>query len=45
MIVDIGGELQMWQLYHGGIVVSRSIKTAGDECDEAISRYIRKNTI
>jgi len=43
MIVDIGGgTTDVAVISLGGIVVSRSIKTAGDECDEAISRYIRK---
>ncbi|NLK43792.1 MAG: rod shape-determining protein MreB [Tissierellia bacterium] len=43
MIVDIGGgTTDVAVISLGGIVVSRSIKTAGDECDEAISKYIRK---
>ncbi|MCK9443984.1 MAG: rod shape-determining protein MreB [Tissierellaceae bacterium] len=43
MIVDIGGgTTDVAVISLGGIVVSRSIKVAGDECDEAISRYIRK---
>ena len=43
MIVDIGGgTTDVAVISLGGIVVSRSIKIAGDECDEAISRYIRK---
>lgn len=43
MIVDIGGgTTDVAVISLGGIVVSRSIKTAGDECDEAIARYIRK---
>jgi len=43
MIVDIGGgTTDVAVISLGGIVVSRSIKTAGDECDEAILRYIRK---
>jgi len=43
MIVDIGGGTSdVAVISLGGIVVSKSIKTAGDECDEAIIRYIRK---
>lgn len=43
MIVDIGGgTTDVAVISLGGIVVSRSIKVAGDECDEAITRYIRK---
>lgn len=43
MIVDIGGgttEVAIISL--GGIVTSESIRTAGDEMDEAITQYIRK---
>ncbi|MCR2044712.1 rod shape-determining protein [Anaerosalibacter massiliensis] len=43
MVVDIGGgTTDVAVISLGGIVVSRSIKTAGDDCDEAITRYIRK---
>lgn len=43
MIVDIGGgTTDVAVISLGGIVVSRSINIAGDECDEAISKYIRK---
>lgn len=43
MIVDIGGgTTDVAVISLGGIVVSRSIKVAGDDCDEAITRYIRK---
>lgn len=43
MIVDIGGgTTDVAVISLGGIVVSRSIKIAGDECDEAITKYIRK---
>ncbi len=44
MIVDIGGgtsEVAVISL--GGIVTSRSIRVAGDEIDEAIVLYVRKN--
>ncbi len=44
MIVDIGGgtsDIAVISL--GGTVVSTSIKTAGDDFDEAIVRYMRKN--
>ena len=43
MVVDIGGgtsDIAVISL--GGIVLSRSIKVAGDNFDEAIIRYIRK---
>jgi rod shape-determining protein MreB len=42
MIVDIGGgttEIAIFSL--GGIVISRSIRVAGDEMDEDIVRYMR----
>lgn len=42
MIVDVGGgttEIAVISL--GGIVVSRSLKVAGDDMDQAIIRYIR----
>lgn len=43
MIVDIGGgTTDVAVISLGGIVISRSIKIAGDDCDEAITRYIRK---
>ena len=43
MIVDIGGgTTDVAIISLGAIVVSKSIKVAGNECDEAISRYIRK---
>lgn len=44
MIVDIGGgtaEVAIISL--GGIVTSRSIRVAGDEMDEAIVNYIKRN--
>jgi rod shape-determining protein MreB and related proteins len=44
MVVDIGGgttEVAIISL--GGIVTSQSIRIAGDEMDEAIIHYIRKN--
>ena len=43
MVVDIGGgttDIAVTSL--GGIVVSESIKVAGDKFDEAIIRYVRK---
>lgn len=43
MIVDIGGgTTDVAVISLGGIVVSRSIKIAGDECNDAIIKYIRK---
>ena len=43
MILDIGGgTTDVAVISLGGIVLSRSIKVAGDECDDAIARYIRK---
>ncbi|MCM3568400.1 rod shape-determining protein [Neobacillus mesonae] len=44
MVVDIGGgttEVAIISL--GGIVTSQSIRVAGDEMDEAVISYIRKN--
>jgi rod shape-determining protein MreB len=44
MVVDIGGgttEIAVISL--GGIVTSRSIRIGGDEMDDAIVHYIRKN--
>lgn len=44
MVVDIGGgttEVAIISL--GGIVTSRSIRVAGDEMDEAIVNYVKKN--
>lgn len=44
MIVDIGGgTTDIAVISLGGTVVSSSIKIAGDDFDEAISRYMRKN--
>ena len=43
MIVDIGGGTSdVAVLSMGGVVVSSSVKTAGENFDEAIQRYIRK---
>ena len=43
MIVDIGGGTSdVAVISLGGIVVSKSIKVAGDKFDEAIVRYIRR---
>ncbi|GHV13110.1 rod shape-determining protein [Clostridia bacterium] len=43
MIVDIGGgTTEVAVLSLGGIVVSKSIRIAGDEFDEAIIAYVRK---
>jgi len=43
MIIDIGGgTTDVAVISLGGIVISKSIKVAGDNCDEAIIRYIRK---
>lgn len=43
MIIDMGGgTTDIAVISLGGIVVSRSIKVAGDKCDEAIARYVRK---
>lgn len=44
MIIDIGGgTADIAVISLGGIVVSKSIKIAGDKFDEAIMRYMRKN--
>ena len=43
MIIDIGGgtsDIAVISL--GGIVINKSLKVAGDDCNEAIVRYIRK---
>lgn len=43
MIIDIGGgTTDVAVISLGGIVVSKSIKVAGDTFDEAISKFIRK---
>ncbi|MBE6600352.1 MAG: rod shape-determining protein [Ruminococcaceae bacterium] len=43
MIVDIGGgTTDVAVISLGGIVVSESIKTAGDKMDEAIMHYVRR---
>ena len=43
MVIDIGGgTTDVAVISLGGIVISRSIRIAGDDCDEAITRYIRK---
>lgn len=44
MIVDIGGgTTEVAVISLGGIVAHRSIRVAGDEMDEAIVQYIRRN--
>src|SRR5699024_5811186 len=44
MIVDIGGgTTEVAVISLGGIVTSQSIRTAGDNMDEAIIQHIRKN--
>lgn len=43
MVVDIGGgTTEVAVISLGGIVHSRSIRTAGDEIDEAIAAYVRR---
>lgn len=43
MILDIGGgTTDVAVISLGGIVISRSLKIAGDECDNAITRYLRQ---
>ncbi|MGM0523738.1 MAG: rod shape-determining protein [Bacillota bacterium] len=43
MIVDIGGgTTEVAVISLGGVVTSQSIRTAGDDMDEAIIQYIRK---
>ena len=43
MVVDIGGgTTDVAVLSLGGVVVSRSVKIAGDKFDEAIIRYVRR---
>ena len=44
MIVDVGGgTTEVAVISLGGIVTSRSIRTAGDNLDEAITQYVRKH--
>ncbi len=44
MVVDVGGgTTEVAVISLGGIVVDRSIRTAGDEMDEAIVSYLKKN--
>ena len=43
MVIDIGGgTTDVAVIALGGIVVNTSIRVAGDDCDEAITKYIRK---
>lgn len=43
MVVDIGGgTTEVAVISLGGIVVSRSIRVAGDELDEAVIEYVKK---
>ncbi|QQK07392.1 rod shape-determining protein [Miniphocaeibacter halophilus] len=43
MIIDIGGgTTDVAVIALGGIIINRSIPIAGDECDKAISNYIKK---
>ncbi len=43
MIIDIGGgTTDVAVISLGGIVVSESVKVAGDSCDQAIASYIRE---
>jgi len=43
MVVDIGGgTTEVAVIALGGIVTSKSIRVAGDECDEAIIQYARR---
>ncbi len=44
MIVDVGGgTTEVAVISHGGIVASSSIRIAGNELDEAIVTYVRRN--
>lgn len=44
MVIDIGGgTTDIAVISLGGVVVSKSIKVAGDKLDEALIRYMRKN--
>src|SRR4051812_44220990 len=43
MIVDIGGgTTEVAVISLGGIVYSKSVRVAGDKCDEAIASYIKR---
>ena len=44
MVVDIGGgTTEVAVLSLGGIVYSRSVRVGGDQMDDAIIAYIRRN--
>jgi len=44
MVVDIGGgTTEVAVISLGGIVTSRSVRVAGDEMDEAIVQYVKRN--
>ncbi|REB27652.1 rod shape-determining protein, partial [Staphylococcus pseudintermedius] len=44
LIVDIGGgTTEIGVISLGGLVISKSIRVAGDKFDESIVEYIRKN--
>ncbi len=46
LIVDIGGgTTEVAVISLGGIVTSKSIRVGGDELDEAIVSYIKKNIV
>jgi rod shape-determining protein MreB and related proteins len=42
MVVDIGGTSEVAVISLGGIVVSQSIRIGGDELDEAIINYVKR---
>ena len=42
MVVDIGAMIDIAVISLGGVVVSASIKVAGNDFDEAIIRHVRK---
>lgn len=42
MIVDIGGTTEIGVISLGGLVVSKSIRVAGNKLDASIVDYVRK---
>jgi rod shape-determining protein MreB len=42
LVVDIGGTTEIGVVSLGGLVLSKSIRTAGDKIDQAIVNYVRR---
>lgn len=46
LVVDIGGgTTEIGVISLGGLVISKSIRTAGDKLDMSIVNYVKENTI